>query len=82
MTIDPRVGFWLSIALAAIGAIAGAATQLTAIFGTHAAEMILASAVLLLTIGNAVNAVLHAIPSKRTAIAQESFYLGSGKPQK
>jgi phage-related protein len=80
MTIDPRVGFWMSVALAIIGAVAGGASQITAIFGQHSAEVILACSVLLLTIGNAVNAVLHAIPSKSTGL--NDFYLGSGKPEK
>jgi MFS superfamily sulfate permease-like transporter len=64
MTVDPRVGFYLSILLAIIGAVAGASTQLTTIFGEHTATVVLAWAVLVLTVGNAVNAVLHAIPSK------------------
>ena len=64
MTLDPRVGMYLSIVLAVIGALAGASTQLTTIFGEHTASIILALAVLLLTVGNAINAVLHAIPSK------------------
>lgn len=64
MTIDPRVGFYLSIALAVIGAVAGASTQLTTIFGEHATGIIVAANTLVLTVGSAVNAVLHAIPSK------------------
>lgn len=64
MTIDPRIGMWLSIALAVIGFLSGAGTQLTAIFGPQATNIILAVAVLLMGLGNAVNAVLHMIPSK------------------
>jgi hypothetical protein len=82
MTVDPRFGFWLSIALAVVGALAGASTQLTTIFGPHTAEVILALSVLLLTAGNAVNAVLHAIPSQSTQAAMKTFYLGSGKLEK
>lgn len=74
MQIDPRVGMWLSIVLAAIGFLAGAGTQLTTLFGEHMANIILASSVLLLGVGNAVNAVLHAIPSKPGATAE--FPLG------
>ena len=77
MTLDPRVGMYLSIALAIIGAFAGASTQLTTIFGEHAAQIILAVAVLLMTVGNAINAVLHAIPSK--ANADNQFLLGPKK---
>jgi len=78
MTIDPRVGFYLSLALAIIGAVAGAATQITTIFGEHSAQIILASCVLLMTIGNAVNAVLHAIPSSVPSTPKEEskFFLG------
>jgi hypothetical protein len=79
MTIDPRIGFWFSIVLAAIGALAGLSTQLTTIFGIHTADIILATAFVLMTIGNAVNAILHAIPSKVSELAK-SFYLGSGHP--
>ena len=64
MTIDPRVGLYLSIALAALGFLAGAGTQFTTLFGEHTANVILSIIVLVLGIGNAVNAVLHAIPSK------------------
>lgn len=64
MTIDPRVGFYLSIALAIVGVLASSATQLTTIFGEHTTALILAFTTLLMTAGNAVNAVLHAIPSK------------------
>jgi hypothetical protein len=74
VTIDPRVGLYLSIVLAVIGFIASAGTQLTTLFGAPASNMILSSAVLLLGVGNAVNAVLHAIPSKPGAVNE--FPLG------
>jgi hypothetical protein len=64
MTVDPRVGFYLSIFLAAVSVLAGAGTQLTTLFGDHMANVVLAGVVLVLGAGNAVNAVLHAIPSK------------------
>lgn len=76
MTIDPRWGMWLSIILAIIGALAGASTQLTTIFGEHTASVVLAVAVLLLTVGNAVNAVLHAIPSQSGPAGAAQFALG------
>lgn len=74
MTIDPRVGFYLSISLAVIGFLAGAGTQFTTLFGDHTANIILAICVLVLGCGNAVNAVLHAIPSKPGALNE--FPLG------
>lgn len=82
MTIDPRVGFWFNIILAVIGFLAGAGTQLTALFGEHTANIILASCVLLLGVGNAVSAVLHAIPSKSDPQALKTFYLGPATPAK
>ena len=76
MTISPKYGMWLSIILAIIGVMAGASTQLTTIFGEHTANIILAVAVLLLGAGNAVNAVLHMIPSASTPAALAQFPLG------
>jgi hypothetical protein len=79
MTIDPRVGFYLSVVLAVIGVLAISGTTLTDMFGPHVTKIILSSSTLLLAIGNAVNAVLHAIPSKTTPAALEEFYLGPKK---
>ena len=78
MTVDPRIGMWLSVGLAIIGALAGSTAQLTTILGDHQAQIVLALAVLLLTVGNAVNAVLHAIPSSipTTTKAANKFPLG------
>ena len=76
MTINPKVGMYLSIVLALVGAFAGASTQLTTIFGQGTANIILAVAVLLLTGGNAVNAVLHAIPSQSGPVGAAQFPLG------
>lgn len=76
MTIDPRVGMWLSILLALIGVLASSATQLTTIFGEHTTSVILAITTLLMTAGNAINAVLHAIPSQNTPDAAKQFPLG------
>ncbi len=64
MTINPRVGFYLSIVLAIIGVGVASGTELTTIFGEHTANIILAADGFLLAAGNAVNAILHAIPSK------------------
>jgi hypothetical protein len=69
---------WLSIILAIVGALAGGATQLTTIFGEHVSEIILAVMVISMTVGNAVNAVLHAIPSRTpdNTYAASKFPLG------
>lgn len=81
MTIDPRVGFWLSISLAVIGVLAAGTTQLTTIFGEHTANIILACSALVLGAGNAVNAILHAIPSGNSPADAAKFILGPQSPQ-
>lgn len=81
MTVDPRVGFWLSIFLAIVGVLAGGATQLTTLFGEHMSNMVLAGSVLTLAAGNAVNAVLHAIPaSTNLSPAEEKKFPLGPKP--
>jgi len=64
MTIDPRVGFWLSIVAAALSFLAGAGATMGDLFGPDNAKVVLGIIVLLNGVINAVNAVLHAIPSK------------------
>ena len=79
MTVDPRYGFYLSIALAIIGALGVSTTQLTDLFGPDAAKRIIAGVALLLAAGNGVNAILHAIPSKPGAANE--FPLGPTPPK-
>lgn len=76
MTINPKVGMWFSIVLAVIGALAGAGTEFTTIFGEHVANEILAANSLLLAAGTAVNAILHMIPSQPGAAGAAEFPLG------
>jgi hypothetical protein len=64
MTVDPRVGFWFSIVMAIISALGICGTQLTTLFGDVMANKILAAIVVLNVINGAINAILHAIPSK------------------
>lgn len=78
MTIDPRIGLWFSIALTVIGVLAISSTSLTDIFGPGTAHKIVAWALLLSTIGNAINGVLHAIPSGPNT--QKDFPLGPKDP--
>ena len=75
MTLDPRYGFWLSIAAAVISALVASAANLTDIFGASTAHKINAVLILLNTIINAVNAILHAIPSRSGPQALSEFYL-------
>ena len=76
MTINPKVGMYLSIFLALLGVLVGGATQLTTLFGEHVTNIILAFSVLLLSAGNAINAVLHAIPSVTGPAGAAEFPLG------
>lgn len=64
MTIDPRFGFWFSIVMAVVSALGICGTQLTTLFGDIMANKILAAIVMLNVVNSAINAILHAIPSK------------------
>jgi hypothetical protein len=82
MTINPKVGMWFSIVLAVIGGLSSAGTEFTTIFGEHVANQILAADALLLSVGTAVNAVLHMIPSQPGPAAASEFPLGPKPPVK
>ena len=75
MTLDPRWSIFLSLGLSILAFLAGAGAQLTDL-GLSAAEVkgTLAFITILLGVGNAVNAVLGAIPSKSGQT--KGFYLG------
>lgn len=77
MTIDPRWSFWLSIALATLAFLSGASSQFTDL-GLEPTQVraVLALITILLGVGNAVNAVLAAIPSKSDPESLNKFYLG------
>jgi hypothetical protein len=64
MTIDPRVGFYFSIVMAIMSALGICGTQLTTLFGDTESAKILAGLAVLNAVNGAVNAILHAIPSK------------------
>ena len=80
MIIDPRVGFWLSIVLTVLGAFTAlSADQTTLLFGNaHTAQVVVTWIGVVLTIGNALNAALHAIPESQpdTKAQSEKFLLG------
>lgn len=78
MTIDPRWSFYLSLTLAILGFLGGAGAQFVDL-GLRAGTVkaILAGVTLLLGVGNAINAVLAAIPSKDP---HTGFYLGPSNP--
>lgn len=80
MTIDPRVSFYLSLGLAILGFLGGAGSQFTDLgLPPTQVKAILALVIILLGIGNAINAVLAAIPSK--ANQGDKFYLGPKQPE-
>lgn len=73
MTIDPRWSIFLSLGLAVLAFLAGAGSQFTDLgFDPTTVKAVLALVTILLGVGNAVNAVLGAIPSKD---AKTGFYL-------
>lgn len=79
MTIDPRVSFWMNVFAAVMLFTTGASADLTAIFGNQVASIIIHICAYLGGIIAAVNAILHAIPSKPGATAE--FYLGPKQPE-
>lgn len=77
MTIDPRWSFWLSLSLAMLAFLSGAGSNFTDLgLGEHVVKGILGMTSILLGLGNAVNAVLAAIPSKSDSTSTSKFYLG------
>jgi hypothetical protein len=78
MTVDPRWSFWLSITLAVGGFLGGAGSQFTDLgLSQPQVKAVLALIAILLGVGNALNAVLAAIPSKDKTTG---FYLGPKQP--
>ena len=79
MTLDPRWSIFLSIALAILAFLSGAGASFTDLgLSPMEVKAILAMITLVLGIGNSVNAVLAAIPSKTGQSA--GFYLGPKPP--
>jgi hypothetical protein len=76
VTIDPRIGMWISIIAAIILFLASATTQLTDVFGPAVAQTISSVCVLLGGIISAVNAVLHMIPAQKGPLGAAQFPLG------
>ncbi len=88
MTIDPRVGFWLSFIAAVISGIVGAAAEFTNVFGAENAHKIIGVLIIANVILNAINSALHAIPSPpqnysgaRGSRGKRMFYLGPNNPK-
>lgn len=80
MTIDPRIGMWLSIVAAIVSALVAGGAEFTDIFGPDRAKAILAFLGIINAVINAVNAALHAIPSQSGPVAAKQFLLGPKAP--
>jgi len=81
VTLDPRWSIYLSLILAVLGFLGGAGVQFTDLgLSPATVKALLAGDVLLLGVGNAVNAVLAMAPSKSGQTA--GFYLGPKDPPK
>lgn len=74
MTIDPRIGMWVSIISAILMFLTGASASLTDLFDPVIAKKIVAGATFFGGLIASVNAVLHAIPSLPGATKE--FLLG------
>ena len=76
MTIDPRVGLYVSIVAAILSALIAGGATFTDMFGPDNAKIILGILGLANAVINAVNAILHAIPSQAGPQAAKEFPLG------
>jgi hypothetical protein len=78
MTLDPRFNFWLSVALAILGVFSSAGSQFLDLgLSPATVKAVVAGDILLLGVGNAINAVLAAIPGKDNTTG---FYLAPKDP--
>jgi len=70
MTINPRIGVWLSIIAMIVSALVLCGAEFTTLFGSVATAKILAGLGVINAVINGVNGVLHMIPSKPGAMDQ------------
>ena len=80
MTIDPRIGVYFCIISAIGSALVLCGAEFTTLFGSIETARILASLAVFNVIINAVNGVLHMIPSQSGPAAAKDFYLGPKNP--
>lgn len=74
MTLNPLYGVVFSICMLIVSALGAAGAYFTTLFGESASVKIMAGLAILNIVNNAINAVLHMIPSK--AGASSEFPLG------
>jgi hypothetical protein len=76
VTINPKWGIALSVLLAVLAFLATSQDTISELFGPNATPKVIALITLTLGIGNAINAVLHAIPSQSGPAGAAQFPLG------
>jgi hypothetical protein len=76
MTLSPKWGIWISAIAALLAFVAISTAQLTTLFDAHVAGLITAWAGFLGGAINAVNVVLHMIPSQSGPVGAAQFPLG------
>ena len=76
MTINPKYGMWISIVAAIVSALLLCGAEFTTLFGASVDAMIMAGLGIANVIINAVNAVLHMIPSQTGPVGAAQFPLG------
>lgn len=76
MTINPKWGSYISLAAAVISVLLLCGTELTTLFGATAETKILAALGIFNVVINAVNGVLHMIPSVSGPAGAAQFPLG------
>jgi hypothetical protein len=78
MTLNPIYGIVFSVCMLIVSALGAAGAYFTTLFGEAASVKILAGLAILNIVNNAINAVLHMIPSKAGAASE--FPLGPSAP--
>jgi hypothetical protein len=76
MTVDPRIGMWVSIVAAAISVLVLCGAEFTTLFGDVATAKILAGLGIANAVINGINGVLHMIPASSNPVAAQKFMLG------
>ncbi len=76
MTIDPRIGMWFSIVMAIVSVMLLCGTEFTTLFGSVVSLKMLAALGILNVVNNAINGVLHMIPSISGPAGAAQFPLG------
>lgn len=74
MTLDPRISAIFSMVMLIVSALGAAGVYFTTLFGASASVKIVAGLAVLNIANNAINTVLHLIPSKTGA--SDQFPLG------